>query len=254
MKKMYVIFILAVFMFQLSAAEGHWLKYDMKPGEILKYSSYYRSVSTLNALGKETTYDNLTKLNNKVTVVSKKQDGFMLESLITSAEATNNGKPVNVDAYVNKKENYYFLSKGVYYKQIGDKFDPNPQVQLLLPEEPVGVGSTWEVTRDLDFNVQIPELKKYTMKFEYKFTGIEYKNGYKCAVIRIVGKGKQPVIGKINGTFDLVGETYFSLKSGRIIESKSKMEYDVKVYESEKSAKLSLSMQGKELRKVSLEK
>ncbi|MBI3038563.1 hypothetical protein HYY75_05855 [bacterium] len=87
------------------------------------------------------------------------------------------------------------------------------QMQIKFPDNPVGVGDSWETT--ISPNPQLP----IPLKVKYSILGFETVDGFECAKLQSNVSTEQGDTGSINLSVKADGKIWFAYKAGIMLKN-----------------------------------
>lgn len=207
------------------------LVYKFEPKEKQKFKI------TMNTEAKFATPDGSTRntaMSNNLDVeqelIEKKDDGnYRVAVTITKMEQTLDGKPSQLPMAVGNTVLLTMKPNGHVVEGAGDipGSGQTPQLQMLFPDKPVGVGDTWEQTNKVTQPIPLETVTKYTVeKLDATLPGYDGK------VVEIksamsMDNEKTPTGEAVTSKTE--GKIWFDANKGRIVQTKASSTFNIEI-------------------------
>lgn len=192
-----------------TAQEKILLRYNPKPGTTAKYRMNIRGNTIVTAYkrAQRTNLETAMTISQTVSGVDKEGNIDMQTSILDGTITVNNqptqlpnvGQVISVRMAPNGK---ILTSSGM-----GDSGDFN-QMQIVFPDNPVGVGDSWASTVEPNPQLPIPMNVKYTI------LGFEKIDGKDCVKIKSEVSSSEGSAGSINLDVKATGSIWFAHEEG----------------------------------------
>lgn len=215
--------LLGGFVLATQAQAGVQLRHKASPGEEAAYQMRMDGSTVVFVTDRRQKTELATEIFLKQIVDDVSDQGVITyTTVIESGQIKVNNVPSTIPN-VGQRVKSEMLPNGKILNTQGMQQQLNlNQLQLIFPDDPVEVGSTW--SKEIEPSLQVP----VPLRVRYKIVGFEKIKGFKCIkILSEIRSGKKSNIEGLNLSVKADGKIFFAYEKGLIVKNEVNSSMDM---------------------------